>query len=136
MREPEEMGWYAVLADDGEPRAVHGVKRLMPEDSVEITEAEARQISATVRANEPKSVAGQLPQPGPTFAVDLQPILEKLEAQAKLIAEHAELHDQHIEQLTANAQKFEQQSKAISEVKSRTATAIAEALRGIEETKG
>lgn len=50
MREPDEMGWYAELGADGEPRAVNGVKKLMPEDAVEITEDQAKAISASVRA--------------------------------------------------------------------------------------
>lgn len=101
MRQPEDMGWYAENGPDGNPVAVHGIKRRMPEGSLEITEGQAKEISASRRANPPGVSAppqGSARVPSP----DLQPILDKLEAQALLIAKHAELHDQH---LAAEAQQ-------------------------------
>lgn len=50
MRQPEEMSWYSVEGGDGLPRACHGIKRLMPEGSKEITEAQANEISTAVRS--------------------------------------------------------------------------------------
>lgn len=46
--------FYAVPGPDGEPRAAHMVVGLQPEDAVEISEAEARQISAGFRRCAPR----------------------------------------------------------------------------------
>lgn len=66
MREPEIMGWYEVAGDDGFPRACHGIKRLMPEDAVEITGDQAKALSASVRAREPQATLASLDVPPET----------------------------------------------------------------------
>lgn len=131
MREPEQMGWFAELDSDGEPVAVHGVMRLMPEGSVAITEAQAREISAVRRANEPPRLFGEAPQPGATFHVDLQPILDRLDAQAQVLAAHATVLDEQAAALSATAAKFDEHAKAIVDVKRTTAQAIAQSLEGL-----
>ena len=134
MREPEEMAWHAELGADGQPRTVHGIKRLMPEGSVEISEAEARGLSAELRANVSSSLSGaQTLSASPQFHVDLQPILDKLSAHAELLASHAATLDTHVEALTAAEQKIEDQSKDISRFKDNTAKAIAQMTEGIGE---
>ncbi|CAA2139611.1 hypothetical protein [Hyphomicrobium sp. ghe19] len=123
MREPEEMGWYAELGEDGEPRAVHGIKHLMPEGSVEITEAQAREISAQVRAREVKEIkqlaTGPIPEHEP---VDLQPVLDDIARVKEQILEHADLHDKH--------------EKTFVEIKRNTAAAIAQVTEGIGDKQG
>ena len=83
MREPEEMGWYAELGSDGEPRAVHGVKKLMPDDALEITEAQAREISAALRARAPRITSEATRE---TVSVDLQPLQAQIDAIARSVA--------------------------------------------------
>ena len=92
MREPEDMGWFAELGTDGEPRAVHGIKRLMPEDAVEISEAQARELSAAVRARQAQQPSN-LPNAAPS--ADLQPIYDQLRAHAQIIQGHAQTLDKH-----------------------------------------
>lgn len=83
MREPDEMGWYAELGADGEPRAVHGVKKLMPDDALEITEAQAREISAALRARAPRITSEATRE---TVSVDLQPLQAQIDAIARSVA--------------------------------------------------
>lgn len=79
MRQPDEMAWYEIEGEDGQPRACHGVKRLMPEGSKEIDEAQAKQISADVRAREPKSAQAAIASAA-AAGVDLRPIQDQLNA--------------------------------------------------------
>jgi len=92
MRQPEEMSWYEVAGSDGFPRAVNGIKRLMPEGAKEITAAQAAQISRDVRAREPKRVATR-PAGGET--VDLTQIQNQLEAHSQMLVEQAHALDDH-----------------------------------------
>lgn len=83
MREPDEMGWYAELGTDGEPRAVHGVKKRMPENALEITEPQAREISAALRARAPQINQEAARE---TVSVDLQPLQAQIDAIARSVA--------------------------------------------------
>ncbi|WP_181335367.1 hypothetical protein [Hyphomicrobium methylovorum] len=80
MREPEEMGWFQVDGEDGFPRACNGVKRLMPEGSIEITEDVARKISDDVRARAPQMQMVSRRDTGGSAPVDLQPIQDQIDA--------------------------------------------------------
>ena len=80
MREPEDMGWYEVVGDDGFPRACHGIKRLMPDGSKEISLEEAQGISEAVRAREVEFVSLEPAPSAPAAAVDLSGIHARLEA--------------------------------------------------------
>lgn len=122
MREPEEMGWFAELGPDDEPRAVHGIKRLMPEGSVEITEEQAREISAEVRAREPQVEGAQPAAQVSAPPVDLQPVLDDIARVKAQILEHADLHDKH--------------EKTFFEIKRNTAAAIAQMTEGIGDKQG
>lgn len=96
MREPEEMGWYAELGSDGELRAVHGVKRLMPEGCKEISFDEAQRISGEVRAREPKPLTAMTPSGVP---VDLKPLQDQIDAIAQAVIGHAKTLDKHSEKI-------------------------------------
>lgn len=98
MREPDEMGWYAELGTDGEPRAVHGVKKLMPDDALEITEAQAREISAALRARAPQITSEAARETG---SVDLQPLQDQITRIAQVVSGHAVSLDQHQEKIEA-----------------------------------
>jgi hypothetical protein len=91
MRQPEEMAWFEVEGEDGLPRACHGIKRLMPEGSKEITEAQAKEISAAVRSREskPTSVVNAA-----AAGVDLQPIQDQITRIAQVVTGHAASLDQ------------------------------------------
>jgi len=54
MREPEEMGYYAIRDEEKMPRAVHAVKARAPKDGIEITKEQAIQISQAYRGERPK----------------------------------------------------------------------------------
>lgn len=114
-------------------RSGHFIEGHEPEGSIEITEEEAKIINDAVTARF-ASVAGELPKPGPQFHVDLQPLLDRLDAQAKVIADQAAVLDEHAATLTATAAKFDEHAKAITDVKRVTAQAIARSLEGLGET--
>ncbi|HVX35428.1 MAG TPA: hypothetical protein VHC71_04325 [Hyphomicrobium sp.] len=76
MRKEEDMAWYQVDGEDGNPRACHGIKRLMPEGSKEITEAQANEISTAVRSREPKPTAAVAT--ASAGGVDLQPLQDQI----------------------------------------------------------
>lgn len=101
MRTPEEMAWYEVEGDDGFPRACHGVKRLMPEGSKEISQAQADEISAAVRAREPR-VMSAAAESG--VNVDLQPLQDQIDALAQALVGHARTLDQHEAEVKAVSQ--------------------------------
>jgi hypothetical protein len=118
MRAPEEMGFYAELGADGELRAVHGVKHLMPADAVAISEDQAKEISAAVRAKAPQTVTtatGAFLAP-PAPAVDLKPILDQLAAHAALIQSHAATLDQHEGTITAQGQTVAAAKSSVEEL--------------------
>lgn len=92
MREAPEMGFFAVLGEDGEPRVMHSVierdengGKILPADSVPISEAEAHEIGQAMRAREAQQKMTPAPaaEPGETAAppaVDLEPIKEAIAA--------------------------------------------------------
>lgn len=94
MREPEDMGWYEIEGEDGYPRACHGIKRLMPEGSKEISRGMADQISADVRAREPKSGQDTVASAA-AAGVNLQPIQDQIDALAEAVVGHAKTLDRH-----------------------------------------
>lgn len=110
MREPEDMGWYVETGKDGEPRAVHGIKRLMPEGAKEISEAEAKQISAGLRARAPESAA-DVSQPG--APVDLQPLQDQITRIAQVVKGHAESLDEHKSSIDQHKSKIEDVSRSV-----------------------
>lgn len=133
-----QMSYYALPADDNftYERAGHFLEEFGgPEGARKITKEEADAINAHIDTLFPKvaSVASRLPQPGAEPYADLQQILDRLDAQSKLLAEHAALHDEHTATAVANAERFDQQAQAILDVKAKTAKAIAEALNGLGE---
>ena len=69
MREPEEMGWYAVTVADGTERAMHAVMSRAPEHARPISEQEARAISAALRV-----ARGDDPAPSAPAPADPEPI--------------------------------------------------------------
>ena len=76
MREPEDMGWYAVTVDDGSERVMHAAVARAPEHARPISEQEARAISAALRI-----ARGDNPAPSaPAAAVDLSSIHARLDA--------------------------------------------------------
>lgn len=89
MREPRALAYYAIQGEDGFPRAMHAYVGLQPPDAVEITEAQAAEISAAVRAREPRfaSEAGA--------SVNLQPLQDQIDALAQAVIGHAKTLDQH-----------------------------------------
>lgn len=103
MREPEEMAWYEVEGEDGYPRACHGIKRLMPEGSKEISQAMADQISADVRAREAQSPQTAVANAA-AAGVDLQPLQDQIDALAQAVIGQAKTLDVHAQQLTETAE--------------------------------
>lgn len=101
MRQPEDMGWYSELGADGEPRAVHGIKRLMPEGSKEITAEQAAQISKDVRARAPQHVSAPLTASAPAPTVDLKPIQDQITALATVVQGHAAALDTQAQEVKA-----------------------------------
>jgi len=76
MREPEDMGWYAVTVEDGSERVMHAAVARVPEHARPISEQEARAISAALRI-----ARGDDPAPSaPAAAVDLSGIHARLDA--------------------------------------------------------
>lgn len=116
----ERMGFCALPPSEEFPfeRICHVVERHgYPEGSRKVSEEEAAAINALITAN--------MSQPSQTAAIvtaDLKPLVDKINALNKVVAEHAALHDKHIQ--------------AIADVKVTTAKAIAQSLEGIGETKG
>lgn len=99
MREPEDMGWYEVIGDDGYPRACHGIKRLMPDGSKEISLEEAQGISAALRL-----ARGDDPAPSaPAAAVDLSSIHARLDA----LSEESIAHTEKLEAITSQVERVE-----------------------------
>jgi hypothetical protein len=88
------MAWYEVEGEDGFPRAAHGIKRLMPEGSKEISEAQAQAISEAVRAREPKTLSTTNAQ-GEKVFVDLGPLHEQISNLSKVVTGHAQTLDAH-----------------------------------------
>lgn len=106
MREPEDMGWYEVIGDDGYPRACHGIKRLMPDGSKEISLEEAQGISAAVRAREVEFVSlepGRSAPSAPAAAVDLSSIHARLDA----LSEESIAHTEKLEAITSQVERVE-----------------------------
>lgn len=103
MREPEEMGWYEVIGDDGYPRACHGIKRLMPDGSKEISLEEAQGISAAVRAREVELVSLEPERSAPAAAVDISSIHARLDA----LSEESIAHTEKLEAITSQVERVE-----------------------------
>lgn len=110
MRQPDEMAWYEVDGEDGHPRACHGVKRLMPEGSKEISEGHAKQISADVRAREPKASQAAMANAA-AAGVDLRPIQDQIDAIAAAVIGHAKTLDDHAAKIS-NQAEISQATKA------------------------
>lgn len=103
MREPEDMGWYEVIGDDGYPRACHGIKRLMPDGSKEISLEEAQGISAAVRAREVELVSLEPERSAPSADVDLSSIHARLDA----LSEESIAHTEKLEAITSQVERVE-----------------------------
>lgn len=116
MRQPEEMGWYEVEGEDGMSYACHAIKRLVPEGSKEITEAEARQISANVRSRQPNAARTAVASAA-AAGVDLEPIQAQIEALASAVIGHAKTLDDHQDKIQS------------------TQTSVATYLQGVKEGK-
>ena len=103
MREPEDMDWYEVIGDDGYPRACHGIKRLMPDGSKEISLEEAQGISEAVRAREVEFVSLEPGRSAPAAAVDLSGIHARLDA----LSEESIAHTEKLEAITSQVERVE-----------------------------
>ena len=119
MRPPEDMGYYVVAGEDGFPRAIHGIKRLMPEDAVEITKEQADAVSQDMRAREPKPIAeGQPAAPQAAAvaapAVDLQPVLDKLKEHEDAIKTLAETAVDHASMIANQGDKVDAVHEAVT----------------------
>ena len=99
MREPEDMGWYAVTIEDGSERVMHAVVSSAPEDARPITEEEAREISARLRS-------APVPEEAPSSraaVVDLSGILSRLDA----LSEESIAQTEKIEAVTSKVERVE-----------------------------
>lgn len=99
MREPEEMGWYAVTIEDGTERAMHAYVARAPKDARRISEQEARAISAALRI-----ARGDDPAPSaPAAEVDLSSIHARLDA----LSEESIAHTEKLEAITSQVERVE-----------------------------
>lgn len=55
MRQPEEMGFYAIRDKDNLPRVVHAVRKRAPEDALEVTREQAEAIAGAYRTDKPQA---------------------------------------------------------------------------------
>ena len=99
MREPEEMGWYAVTVDDGSERVMHATVARAPEHARPISEQEARAISAALRLQRGDDPA----QPAPAAEVDLSSIHARLD----LLSEESIAHTEKLEAITSQVERVE-----------------------------